>query len=125
MFHKAISQTAQGNQVAARIDIPKHLKAQAVIVTASGKSSYMQGGSGVKAGIALTIEASNTNAKISDDSFEGESSMMIFRANCAHTFAVDPGFEAWVTATLTPLGDGGAKNQDSEVFLSVVAIPTD
>ena len=80
MFYKALGETAAGNQVQARVDIPKHTKPQAVIVTATGKSSYMQGGGGVNAGITLTIRASNTNAQISDDSFEGESSTMTYRA---------------------------------------------
>ena len=124
MFYTAFAQTAPGNHVTARVTIPKHTKRQAVIVTASGSSRYI-GGGGVNAGITLTIEASNTNANISDDSFEGESSLMVYRANCAHTFVVDPDFEAWVTAAVAPLGAGGAQNQDSEVFLSVVAIPAD
>ena len=125
MFYKALGERAAGNQVTARVDIPKHTRRQAVIVTASGSSRYSQGGAGVNAGITLTIQSSSTNAQISDDSFEGESSTMIYRANCAHTFVVDPGFQSWVTASVTPLGVGGAKNHDSDVFLSVVAIPGD
>lgn len=122
MFIKTFDETVPGNKISSpSIVIPKSKRKQAVVITAFGQSSYGAGG-GVNAGIIVSIECSGTNRIISDDSFEGTSSSITFRASASFIFQIDPDFEGWVKATVQSYGAGGAKNKNTSLNLTVLAI---
>ena len=120
MFFDSKQSKAAGNSASAEVFIPAHKGRQRVVIAAAHARSRYQGPT-ANAGMILTIECSGTNARVADDSFEGEYGSLHFHASATQMFRLDPGFEGWVKATVTPYGAGGQSNKGSEVTLTVAA----
>ncbi len=118
IFPKSKSDTKPGNAAAVRIPVGPFERQAAVFISAHGVSHYK--GTVANAGMVLTITVNDHTVR--DDSFEGESSNMIYQAAASHMLVLEPLREAVIMADVAPMGAGGASNHDTFVDLHVIAL---
>ena len=91
----------------------------ALVITAHGSSTYK--GQTANAGITVTILTGRH--RVTDDSFEAQSSNMVFNAAASHVMVVEPGEQVPIRAEIAPMGAGGiASNQATFVELHVLGL---
>ncbi|HEX8062011.1 MAG TPA: hypothetical protein VF535_02240 [Allosphingosinicella sp.] len=90
-----------------------------VIVNASGTATY----SGPTTNAGIVLDVTDGTDVVADDSFEGESSSMTYRAAASHMFVLRAGQRRSVTANVAPYGAGAqTHNRNTSVRLHVVAL---
>ena len=117
----AVGSDPAGPTAAVKIAVGAFASADAlVLVTASGSSRYE--GSKRNTGIVLTV--SDGIDSIMDDSFEGESYKITFRAAASHMFRLPAKTKRTVSAKVSAAGAGGSAggNKNTKVRLHVAAI---
>jgi hypothetical protein len=93
-----------------------------VFVSASGSARYNNALGG--AGIVVSIDDGRDNL-VWDDSFEGQSINMIYRASVSRTFVLRRGDRVALAGRTEPLGSQALSNQEARVRLEVVVIAAD
>ena len=114
-----VGSAPNGTSAQATMQVGPFQRPAFVTVNASGTATY----SGATTNAGIVLDLTDGTDVVSDDSFEGESSSMTYRAAASHMFVLKAGERRSVTANVSPYGGGAQeRNRNTSVRLHVVAL---
>jgi hypothetical protein len=116
------SETSSGtNSAQAKLDFGPYATDAVVFITASGSASYK--GPKANAGITVAIRSSITKGDLAvDDSFEGSSANITFRASASHMLLLKKGEEVKIEGATTHYGSGSQLITGAKISLTCFAL---
>lgn len=122
VLHNEVQNGSGTNDASAVVYLPGFPTTNALVfVTASGRATYTGPTGG--AGIVVSIRAGEV--RIDDQSSEGQSINMIYRAAASHVFLLPRNTAIRIIGQTEAYGSQSSANQGSAVRLEVVAIAAD
>lgn len=109
-----------GNAAQSEISVGPFATDAVVLASASGSAAY-KAGELQGAGIIVTLFVDGEPVA-RDDSFEGTSSSISFRASLSYNLYLSAKQSAKVLAKVEPYGAGGKKNENTRVRLDIIAL---
>lgn len=112
-------QSMGGNSAQAQIPLGPYRMDALITINVTGSARYK--GPTANAGITVTIKVGGKTAAV-DDSFEGESSSITFRASASHSALLKRGESVTIEGRTDPYGSSAAANTNAKVTLTCFAL---